>query len=165
MKKTCLLVSVVLAATLLLALVPFSVFALTVPTFSLSESSYRLQYVLPAGTTFNGSIATTGSVRFWVSDPNMAQIVNLGIIDNADAFSFVAKQNGTYTFNFENDLPNTIQVSFSYVTNPTIPGGGSSGIVWAYLVIFVVVAVVGSVVIIFVIRRTTKMDDSGDRQV
>jgi len=135
----------------------FSAFAVTVPTFTLSLSSNQLQYVLPAGTTFNGSISTTGLVRFWVSAPNGAEIVDLGIIDKTTTFSFVAQQNGTYLFNFENDLSNTIQVTFSYVTNPAIPGSNNStGISTTYMLITVVIAVAGSGLIIFVLRRKSK---------
>ena len=123
MKKTKLLVFAVLAALLLMFLVPLSVYATTVPSFTLSPSSnqlQQLQYVLPSGTTFNGSVSTTGDVQVWVNSPE-AEIVNLGIIDDTTAFSFVAQQNGTYTVNFENDMSNTVQVTFSYVTNPVIP--------------------------------------------
>ena len=145
------------AVLLLASLMAVSAFATTVPTFTLSASSNQLQYVLPQGTTFNGTISTTGSVRFWVSDPNYAEIVNLGIIDKTTTFGFVAKQNGTYTLNFENDLSNSIQVTFSYVTNPMIPGSdNSSGISQNYLLITVIIAVLGSLLIIFVLHRKSK---------
>ena len=110
-----------------------------------------------AGTTFNGTISTTGDVRFWVSAPNYAEIVNLGIIDKTTTFSFVAQQNGTYTMNFENDMSNSIQVTFSYVTNPVIPGSNNStGISQSYLLITVIIAVLGSFLIIFVLHRKSK---------
>jgi len=157
MKKTKLLMSTASAVLLLASLMAVSAFATTVPTFTLSASSNQLQYVLPQGTTFNGTISTTGSVRFWVSDPNYAEIVNLGIIDKTTTFGFVAKQNGTYTLNFENDLSNSIQVTFSYVTNPMIPGSdNSSGISQNYLLITVIIAVLGSLLIIFVLHRKSK---------
>jgi hypothetical protein len=109
------------------------------------------------GTTFNGSITTTGAIRFFISAPNGTVIANLSLIDKSATFSFVAQQNGTYILNFENDLPNSVQVSFSYVTNPDISGGGNSpGIPFSYLSIFIIVAVVGSIVIFFVMRRRRK---------
>ncbi len=154
--------STALAVLLLASLMAVSAFATTVPTFTLSASSTQLQYVLPQGTTFNGTISTTGDVRFWVSAPNEAEIVNLGIIDKTTPFSFVAQQNGTYTLNFENDLSNSIQVTFSYVTNPVIPGSNNStGISQSYLLITVIVAVLGSFLIIFVLHRKSKTSSSG----
>ena len=90
MKKTKLLISTASAVLLLASLMAVSAFATTVPTFTLSASSNQLQYVLPEGTTFNGTISTTGSVRVWVSAPSYAEIVNLGIIDKTTTFGFVA---------------------------------------------------------------------------
>ena len=149
--------STTLAVLLLASLMAVSAFATTVPTFTLSASSNQLQYVLPQGTTFNGTISTTGSVQFWVSDPNYAEIVNLGIIDKTTTFSFVAQQNGTYTLNFENDLSNSIDVTFSYVTNPEIPGSNNStGTSQSYVLITVIIAVFGSLLIIFVLHRKSK---------
>jgi len=96
-------------------------------------------------------------VRFWVSAPNEAEIINLGIIDKTTTFSFIAQQDGTYTFNFENDLPNTIQVTFSYVTDPAIPSSNNStGISTTYILITVIIAVTGSVLIILVLRHKSK---------
>ena len=80
--------------------------------------------------------------------PNESQIVNLGLIDTTTTFNFTAQQNGTYTINFENDLPTSIQVSFSYVTNPDLSGGNnSSGPSLITLLIIVLVTAVGSVLI------------------
>lgn len=156
MKRTKLLLFAIVAG-LLMSLAPVLVFADTTQTFSLSQSTYLLQYVMPAGTVFNGSISTTGSVRFWASDPNMTEIVNLGIVDNSATFSFVAAQNGTYTLNFENDMPNTIQVTFSYISNPTIADANSSnGTFLTYILITIIIAVVGSILIIFLVRRANK---------
>jgi hypothetical protein len=112
--------------------------------------------MLPNGTTFNGSISTTGTVRFWVNDPNGAQIANLGLIDKATTFSFVAQQTGNYTMNFENDLPTSIQVTFSYVTNPDISGSSSNGAPVFYLLIPIVIAVLGCILIIYFVRRKNK---------
>jgi len=151
--------STALAVLLLASLMAVSAFATTVPTFTLSASSNQLQYVLPAGTIFNGTISTTGSVQFWVGAPNYLEIVNLGIIDQTTTFSFVAPQNGTYTLNFVNDMSNSIQVTFSYVTNPVIPG--STGISQNYLLITVIIAVLGSLLIIFILHRKSKIPPSG----
>jgi len=144
-----------LTVLLFASLMGATVFATTVPTFTLSASSKQLQYVLPQGTTFNGTIATTGSVQFWVNSPNEFEIINLGIIDKTTTFSFVATQNGTYTLNFENDMSNSIQVTLSYVTNPVIPGSSNpTGISPSYLLLItVVVAVLASFLIIFILRR------------
>jgi len=158
MNKTKLFLSATLAALLLTLLMASSAFAATVPTFTLSSSASQLQYVLPGGTSFNGSISTTGAIRFFVSAPNGTVIVNLSLIDKNAAFSFVAQQNGTYTLNFENDLPNSVQVSFSYETNPDISGSNNStGLLPPiYLPIFIIIAVVGSIVIFFILRRKNK---------
>jgi type II secretory pathway pseudopilin PulG len=157
MKKTKSVIFAMLAGLLLTSLMTFSGFASTVQTFTLSASSNQLQYFLPQGTTFNGTISTTGSVRFWVSAPNGFEIVNLGLVDKTATFSFTATQNGTYTLNFENDLSNTIQVTFSFVTNPVIPGiSNPAGTSQIYLVVTVIIAVVGSVVIIVIMRYKNK---------
>jgi len=139
---------------LLTSLASLSALATTYPTFTLSASSNQLQFALPQGTTFNGTISTTGSLRFFVSDPNGREIVNLGIIDKNKTFSFVSLQSGTYLLNFENDLHNTIQVTFSYETNPELQSNSNStGTSLIYLVIPIIIAVVGSLLIIFVVRR------------
>ena len=135
--------------------------AATLPAITLSASSAQLPIMLPTGTTFNGSILTTGTVRFWVSDPNGAQILNLGLIDETTEFGFVAQQNGNYTMNFENDLTNSIQVTFSYFTSPDISSGNNpTGIPLIYLLISIVIAVLGSILIIFFVRRKNKVHDS-----
>ena len=154
-----LLTIAILAVLLLTPLMSAAALAVTVPSFTLSESSNMLQYQLPAGTSFNGTVSTTGMVRVWVSAPNGAQIVDLGIIDQTTTFSFVAQQNGTYLINFENDMPNTIQVSFSYVTDPQIPTGNNSAQT-TYLLIIVVIAVVGSIMIIIIMRHNSKVEDA-----
>lgn len=156
MKRTKLLMLTVLTALLTASLIALSVSATTVPAFTLSSSSAQIPIVLPSGTIFNGSISTTGTVRFWVSNPNGATIVNLGLIDKAATFSFVAQQDGNYTLNFENDLPNPIQVAFSYTTNPDISGGNNSTIPVSYLLIPIIISIVGSILIIFFARRKSK---------
>lgn len=160
MEKTKLLSLTLLTALLIISLTTLSAFATTVPTFTVSQlSTSEVPIVLPTGTTFNGSISTSGTVRFWVNDPNGAQIVNLGLIDNTAKFSFVSQQNGNYTMNFENDQPNAdpVQVTLSFVTNPDISSGGNStGTPLSYFIILIVIAVVGSIVMFFLVRRKNK---------
>jgi len=160
MKKTKLLISTTLAVMLLASLMAVAAFATTVPAFTLSASSNQLQYTLPQGATFNGTIATTGPLQFWASAPNYTEIVNLGIIDKTTSFSFVATQKGTYSLNFENDLSNSVQVTFSYVTNPVIPGSNPAGVSQTYLIVTVIIAVLGSILIIFIIHRKSKTQAS-----
>ncbi len=157
MKKIKVLTYTLLTLLLIMPLMAPLAFATTIPAFTLSSSTAQIPIVLPAGTTFNGSISTTGTIRVWVSDPYGANIVNLGLIDKAATFSFIAQQNGNYTLNFENDLPNSIQVSFSYTTNPDIAGNNNSGIPLSYLAIPIIIAVVGSILIIFFGRRKRKI--------
>ena len=157
MKKSETLTCAVLMALLIVPLAP-SAFATTVPAFTVSSAS-QLQIVLPAGTTFNGSISVGGTLRFWVSDPNGAQIVNLGLIDRDATFSFITQQNGNYTLNFENDVPHSdpIQVSVSYTTNPDISGSGNSTEAsLGYLFVSIIITVLGSILIIFLVHRKTK---------
>ena len=142
----------VLIALLLVSGITFLAAAVTESSFPLSSSSSQLLYTLPAGTTFNGSIATTGTLRFWVNDPNQSQIVNLGLIDKTTTFSFTAQQNGTYTLNFENDLSNQITVTFSYTTNPDLSGNNPTGPSNNYIIISIIVTVVGSILIIVFAR-------------
>jgi hypothetical protein len=155
MKKLKTLIAVTLAVFLLVSLMGSSAFATTIPTFTLSSSSSQLKYLLPQGTIFNGTISTSGDVRFFISEPNGTVIINLGIIDETSKFSFVAVQTGNYTLNFENDLPNPIQVTFSYETNPELSGNNSSGLP-LNLTIIIIIAVVGSILIIFIGRRKNK---------
>jgi len=149
----------VLAALILTSLIILSASATTAtfPTFTLSQSSTQLHYDLPVGTQFNGSISTTGPVRFLASAPNGTVIVNLGLIDKTSTFSFTAQQSGNYTLNFENDLPTSIDVTFSFMTNPDISSDkNSGGIPLIFLPIFIIIAILGSFLIIFIIRRNTK---------
>jgi hypothetical protein len=156
MKKFQALTYTILIALLILQLTSPLTLATTTQTFTLSSQITQTQYQLPKGTIFNGSISTTGAVRFWVSAPNGSQIVNLGLIDQAATFSFIAKQNGNYTLNFENDLPTEVQVTFSYITNPDISSGNSTGTPIGYLFIPITIAVLGCILIIFLVRRKNK---------
>jgi hypothetical protein len=157
MKKIKMLTSFAIITLLAISFMSLLASATTLPAITLSASSAQLPILLPSGTMFNGSISTTGTVRFWVSAPNGAQIVNLGLIDKEDNFSFVSQQNGNYTFNFENSLTKSIQVTFSYVTDPDISSSdNSSGIPLVYLLLSFGIAVLGSILIIFFIRRKNK---------
>ena len=139
MKKIKILTNLVITTLLIMSFMTLLASATTLPAITLSASSAQLPIMLPTGTIFNGSISTTGTVRFWVSAPNGAQIVNLGLIDKAEKFSFVAKQNGNYTLNFENILTDSIQVTFSYVTDPDISSdNNSTGIPPVYLLLSIV---------------------------
>jgi hypothetical protein len=161
MKKIKILICTTITAFLLMSLMTLVASATILPAITLSASSAQLPIMLPTGTTVNGSILTTGTVRFWVSAPSGAQIVNLGLIDKTTTFSFVANQNGNYTMNFENGLTNSIQVTFSYVTDPDISGGNSStGIPLVYKVISIVIAALGTTLIIFFVRRKNKLHAS-----
>lgn len=163
MKKIKFLKFATLAIVMLTSLMILSASASTAtfPTFTLSSSSTQLNYALPLGAQFNGSISTSGPVRFFLSAPNGTVIVNLGLVDKATKFTFTAQQTGNYTLNFENDLPNTIQVTFSYVTNPDISGDSTSGgIPLVYLPVFIIITVFGSILIIFVTRRKNLKQNS-----
>ena len=157
MQKNRMTISVTLAVLLLVLLAAPAAFANTEPSFILSASSNQLYYGIKVGTVFNGSISSTGEVRFWVSAPNAEEIVNLGIIDKSATFSFVAQQNGTYVMNFEEDTSNTVTVTFSYTSNPAVSDLNSPGINLLYLIVTVLVAVFGSILIIIIIRRRNKL--------
>ena len=149
------LIFAVLTALLLTSTAASFVSAATVPTFTLSQTSTYLQYNLPAGTVFNGSVQTDGAVRVWANGPNGTEVADLGIISQTTAFGFTAQQNGTYTINFDNDFPNYVDVTFSYTTNPAIPGSGSSTSE-IYIIATIAIAVVGSMLIVLIIRRREK---------
>ena len=154
MEKIKLLTFTVLAVFMLGVFCVSPAFATDSTKFSIALETNQIQYNIPAGTIFNGTVATTGMVRVWVSAPNFAEIVNLGIIEKTTSFGFNATQNGTYTFNFENDLSNTITVTFSYSTNPPLPNGNSE-LPLAYIAVGII-AVAGSLLIFFGIRRKNK---------
>ena len=148
-------VSLITAILLLIfSMTIFSAFGTTIPTFTLSAQTSQLRYTLPAGTTFNGSISTSGTIRFWISDPDGALIVNLGLVDNATSFSFVTQQAGNYSLNFENNLPNPVEVNFSYQTNPDLSSNNSIPLI--YLTIPIAIGVFGSVLIVVLVRRKRK---------
>ncbi len=153
MKKRQLLLFALLAIPLALFATP--IYAANEQTFTLNQSIAQFRYTLPANTTFNASISTTGAVRVWLTEPNGTAIINSGIIEKDTTFSFVAKQNGTYTLNFENDVASPIQVTFSYQTNPPLEGDNNNSVdaLLSLLPILVVITVVGSVLIVLFIHR------------
>ena len=139
----------------------------TVSTFTVSPAS-QIQFVLPQGTIFNGSISTSSTVRFWVSAPDGAQIVNLGLIDQSATFSFVATQDGNYTMNFENGIPyaNPPQVTFTYSTTPDVTSNNNStGITFTYLLALIIIGVCGAILIVFLVRRKNKDQDSESEEI
>jgi len=150
------LIYIAVSLMIIVAMCTVSASATAIPAFTLSTQSSQIKYALPAGTMFNGSISTTGTIRFWVSDSNGIQIINLGLIDHKATFGFVAQQAGDYTLNFENDLPNPIQVNFSYETNPEIPTNNSTAIPLIYLTVPFAIAIIGSVLIIVLVRQKRK---------
>ena len=108
---------------------------------------------------FNGTITTTGTVRFWISAPDGSPGLNLGLIDGTTQFGFVAQQDGNYTFNFENGVVGSVpvQVGFTYTTDPDISGGdNSTGAPLTYWAVFATITVVGSILIIVLVRRRNK---------
>jgi len=140
----------------MLLVVVFPVFATTVGPFTLTHSSGQLTYELHEGTFFYGSIVTSGGVRVWINAPNGTQIINLGIIDATTDFSFVSHQNGVYTVNFENDLQDSVSVTFNFQTDPELPDNNTrafSTLPTSYILIPILIAVIGSILIIFLIRR------------
>lgn len=135
--------------------------ATEVEAFHLSHSTGQLLYVLSVGSIFNGSVSATGSIRVWMNAPNGEQVINLGLIDVPTSFGLVAQQNGTYILNFENDLQNTVSVTFSYQTTPELFAGkednNRSRISLSYLIIPILLSIFGSAIILLVIRRKNKI--------
>jgi len=158
LKKIKLLIFTLLAV--LMVILVFPVKATEVEPFNLNHSTGQLLYVLSVGSIFNGSVSATGSVRVWMNAPNGEQVINLGLIDVPTSFGFVAQQNGTYILNFENDLQNTISVTFSYQTTPELFAGKedstSSRISLDYLIIPILLSIFGSALILLVMRRKNK---------
>ena len=154
----------VLALILMVPFMVFSASASTVSTFTVYESS-QIQFAIPTGTTFNGSISVTSTVRFWINAPDGTQIVNLGLIDSTATFGFVAQESGNYTMNFENDLPNAnpSQVTFSYITNPELPqSGNSTTIPLTYWIAIILIVVVGVVLIVVLKYRKDRKQVPND---
>jgi hypothetical protein len=155
MQKAKLLTITALIAVLSLSGCVLAASATNVPSFSVIELS-ELPIELPAGTTFNGTIAASGLVRVWVVAPEGAQGISLGIVDKPTSFSFVATKEGNYTLYFENGAhtSNPVQVNFSFTTDPDITSDDQqSGKPLIDTAALVAVGVIGSVLIFFTIRR------------
>jgi len=150
-----------LTSLLLLSLLVSMATAATTETFTVAPpSTTQYTFNLPKDTTFNGSVSTSGTIRLWVSNSSGAQIVNLGLITGSAKFSFVANVDGNYSVNFEDDLPNPAQVTFTYDTNPQIPSTDSSIIPLSYLPIFIAIVVLGSLIILVLFRKNKKSNRS-----
>lgn len=155
MQKAKLLTITTLSAILALSALVLAASATNVPSFAVTELS-ELPIQLPAGTTFNGSIAASGLIRVWVVAPQGAQGISLGIIDKPTDFGFVATKEGNYTVYFENGAfgSSPVQVNFSFTTDPDISGNDQQlGIPLIYIAAVAAVGVVGSILIFFTIRQ------------
>jgi hypothetical protein len=127
--------------------------AATTENFTVKQSTYQVTFNLPADTAFNGSLSTTATVRVWVSGDNGSLITNLGLVDSSASFSFKTAKDGNYYVNFENPLPTTASVTFTYQTDPDVTSGNSTLLPFWLLPVFVTVTIVGCVLIIFLSRR------------
>jgi hypothetical protein len=147
----------VFTALLILSMTAFPAYAAITETFTINPpSTTQYTFYLPSGTIFNGSISTSGTLRVWVTNSSGVYIVNLGLVDKASNFGFLAGQDGNYTVYFENDLPNPVQVTFSYDTDPQITSPNSALIPLSYLPLFIAIVVLGSVIILFLVRRKNR---------
>lgn len=149
----------ILVGLMLLLVAPiFECTSAATTSFSLSAETAQYRYLLPAGTTFNGTINTSGTIRFWASDPNGNQIVNLGLVDDSGSFSFVAQEYGNYTLNFESNMLNSdpVQVTFTYLTNPDITSGAPSSPLNTVLISAVIIVVGSALIIVFIRFRNRK---------
>lgn len=124
--------------------------------FSITGSIKQIPINLPAGTIFNGTITATGTIRVWASDANGSLVANPGLVDNQGQLNFIAVKGGVYTLSFENNLPDTVQVTFSYQTDPDTSGENTSVLPISYLPVFIIVTVVGCILIIYFARRKNK---------
>ena len=137
-----------MAVLLGLSLAALSASASTTETFTISGNTLQYTLCMPAGTKFNGSIATTGLVRVWVNDANGATVANLGIIEENAALNFVADKEGNYTINLQNGIPTTIQVTLSYDTDPELQTDSASLLPFTYLPVFIAVTIAGAALIL-----------------
>lgn len=127
--------------------------AATTETFTVTRGTYQVTFNLPAGTAFNGSLTTTGTVRVWVNDANGSLIANSGMVDSNASFNFTAAKDGNYIVNFENPMSNSASVTFTYQTDPELPSDSNSILPFWLLPVFVVITIVGCVLIIYLSRR------------
>jgi hypothetical protein len=122
-------------------------------TFTVTKTTYQITFNLPAGTAFNGSLSTTGTVRVWVNDDNGSLIASPGLVDQTASFSFTAAKEGNYYINFENPMSNSASVTFTYQTDPELPSGNQSILPFWLLPVFVVITIVGCVLIFYFSRK------------
>ena len=134
-----------------------SVAASTTETFAVTASTYQITFDLPTGTTFNGSISTSETIRVWVSNANGSVVANLGLIDNNFCFSFITHKDCTYYVYFENPLTSPAQVTFSFQTEPDLLNGSPSLLPFSLWPIFVIITVVGCVVLFYLSHRNRNM--------
>lgn len=127
--------------------------AATSESFTVTQSTYQVTFNLPADTSFNGSLSTSGTVRVWVSDQNGSLIANPGLVDSSASFSFKAAKDGSYYVYFENPMSSTASVTFTYQTDPDVTSGDSSLLPFWLLPVFVAITIVGCVLILFFGRR------------
>ena len=153
MNKTRALTLIILAV-LASSLMATCVSASTTETFTVSQATQRYTIELPQGAIFNGSLTTTGTVRVWVNDANGTQLANLGLVDTNGQFSFVAAHEGNYYVNFENNLANTVQVTFTYQTNPELETTSALPVFLLPIVAIIIAAV--CIILVIVIRRKFK---------
>jgi hypothetical protein len=153
MNKTRTLTLIILAV-LASSLMATCVSASTTETFTVSQGTQRYTFDLPQGAIFNGSFTTTGTVRVWVNDANGTQLANLGLVDTNGQFSFVAANKGNYHVNFENNLANTVKVTFTYQTNPELETSSSLQVFLLPIVAIIIAAV--CIVLVILIRRKFK---------
>lgn len=150
--STAVILTILIASLSLISLASAAVTS----NFSITGTIKQIPIDLPSGTIFNSTITTTGTVRVWASDANGSLVANLGLVDNQGQLNFVAVKGGVYTISFENNLLSTVQVTFSYQTNPDISGGNNSVLPISYLPVFIIVTVVGCVLIIYFGRRNRR---------
>jgi len=136
--------------------------ASTTETFTVSQATKRYTFELPQGAIFNGSLTTTGPVRVWVNDANGTQLANLGIVESTGQFNFVAENQGNYYVNFENNLANTVEVTFTYQTDPELEN--SSAFPVALLPIAAIVIAAVCIILVIVIRRKFKDEPATEQK-
>ena len=154
--------TIIILALLGSSLMVACVSASTTETFTVAQATKRYTFELPQGAIFNGSLSTTGPVRVWVNDANGTQLVNLGLVDATGQINFVATHQGNYYINFENNLANTVEVTFTYQTDPELEN--SSAFPVALLPIIAIVIAAVCIVLVIVIRRKFKDEPADNRK-
>ncbi len=160
MNKTRALICIILAL-LAVSMLAACVSASTTETFTVAQATKRYTFELPQGAIFNGSFTTTGPVRVWVNDANGSQLANLGIVDTTGQINFVATQQGSYYINFENNVANSVQVTFTYQTNPELENNSAFPLTLLPIIAIIIAAV--CIILVIVIRRKFK-DEPATKQ-